>query len=594
MATKRQSTSEATEGDLSNTKRRRWARKDFKPFVRNGDDASSDLHLYARCRLIDFKAIFALDANKLTLDGVAVFDLSLTPTMAQSSCKFCKIFAAMAFPWDNDVLQQNKILEPPFHIRACSGIKFWSIAARKKRLKDDGSIVLGMCNGPLRKATARWDRRDLMGRGVIQPLDPIWPMSSIEGKFRPSSPVQTFPKERLLKLLEHCRQDHCRCSRLKMRFPRGARVINCVSREIVPLNQGWQYLALSYVWGPSSSHPEESDPQMACQSTQLPAALPQTIDDAVQIATVLGFRYLWIDRYCIQQFHAADKKHQISQMANIYSCAVATICALGPDDKAGISGVSQPLESPLQAEAQGMRFVSTGRAIRYFLNKSAWTERGWTFQEAVLSTRCLIFTSEGVVMACHSGTFCENAVASVPSHAVEDEYHRESFLFEQYPSLTKNTSDTEKFQVHRGEYSRRKLGYDADALNAFHGILSQMDVPSYWGIPLCNTSAEVLSKFRRTSNEMAHISFANGLRWETRNPKSSTRRRADELPSWSWVSQAGAVHDAHGGSYLKWYLMRGSWLSNQIWSVKACSNTYLSMDRVQLCRCNLNIWMSDL
>ena len=327
------------------------------------------------------------------------------------------MFAAIAFPWNVGLSQQKNVGEEPFHLRAYNSSRFWSIAARKKRPKGDPSIVLGMYAGVLRKIAYEADRRDLMGRGVIQPLDPTWPMSPTGGNSRPSSPLQTFPRERLLKLLEHCRQDHGRCSssRLKVRFPRGARVIDCVSREVIPLNQDWQYLALSYVWGPASHHPQGMDTRMVCQSTQLPAALPQTIEDAVEVTTALGFKYLWIDRYCIQQFHAADKQHQISQMANIYSCAVATICALGPDDKAGVHGVSQPFESPLQAEAQGMKFVWAGRAIRYFLKQSAWTGRGWTFQETVLSSRCLFFTSEGVVMACQTGIFCENAVASVPT-----------------------------------------------------------------------------------------------------------------------------------------------------------------------------------
>ena len=329
-----------------------------------------------------------------------------------------------------------------------------------------------------------------------------------------------------------------------MRFPRRARVIDCAWREVVPLNQDRQYLALSYVWGPSSSYPEQIDPRMACQYTQLPAALPQTIEDAVEITTALGFQYLWIDRYCIQQFHAADKKHQISQMANIYSCGVASICALGPNDNTGVPGISQPLESPYQAESQGMKFMWAGRAIRYFLKQSAWTGRGWTFQEAVLSPRCTFFTTEGVVMACQTESFCESAMASVLSHAVDDNYHRESLLFEQYIT-NMSGSGRHQFLVHREAYSRRKLGYDEDALHAFNGILSRMDVPSYWGIPIFGLSARNLSKYRRTLAEMVHISFADGLRWGTRGT-GCTKRRSDQLPSWSWVSQASEVSDPHG------------------------------------------------
>lgn len=74
----------------------------------------------------------------------------------------------------------------------------------------------------------------------------------------------------------------------------------------------------------------------------LPEHLPQTIEDSITVVKALGVQYLWVDRYCIKQVHAADKQFQISQMAKIYGRAYATICALGPHGNYGLHGVSIP------------------------------------------------------------------------------------------------------------------------------------------------------------------------------------------------------------------------------------------------------------
>jgi hypothetical protein len=41
------------------------------------------------------------------------------------------------------------------------------------------------------------------------------------------------------------------------------------------------------------------------------------------------------------------------------------------------------------------------------MNVSVWNTRGWTFQEKLLSRRCLIFTTEQTYFACKSEIWCE-------------------------------------------------------------------------------------------------------------------------------------------------------------------------------------------
>ena len=63
------------------------------------------------------------------------------------------------------------------------------------------------------------------------------------------------------------------------------RVIDCTTRSVVAAPHNCRYVALSYVWGADYTyHP-------------LDGTLPQTIEDALVATMVLGFSYLWIDRY---------------------------------------------------------------------------------------------------------------------------------------------------------------------------------------------------------------------------------------------------------------------------------------------------------
>jgi hypothetical protein len=51
-----------------------------------------------------------------------------------------------------------------------------------------------------------------------------------------------------------------------------------------------QYVALSYVWG-------DLEPGPSVEHGILPAQLPRTIEDSILATRLLGYRYLWIDKY---------------------------------------------------------------------------------------------------------------------------------------------------------------------------------------------------------------------------------------------------------------------------------------------------------
>jgi hypothetical protein len=84
------------------------------------------------------------------------------------------------------------------------------------------------------------------------------------------------------------------------------RLIDCQQRQLCT-NVMQPYVCLSYTWGVSAIGSENS-------GTKLPVNLPQTVSDAMTVTLNIGMRYLWIDRYCIEQDNAAEKHDVIRNM----------------------------------------------------------------------------------------------------------------------------------------------------------------------------------------------------------------------------------------------------------------------------------------
>ncbi|KAL9571076.1 hypothetical protein ACKAV7_004787 [Fusarium commune] len=66
-----------------------------------------------------------------------------------------------------------------------------------------------------------------------------------------------------------------------------------------------EYVTLSYVRG--SPTDEEWD------HNGLPEVLPPLLTDAIAVTKSLGFRYLWIDRFCFPQYNAHERRRQLEK-----------------------------------------------------------------------------------------------------------------------------------------------------------------------------------------------------------------------------------------------------------------------------------------
>ena len=86
-----------------------------------------------------------------------------------------------------------------------------------------------------------------------------------------------------------------------------SRLIDCQTRTVI--DAGIQpYLALSYVWGTVTF---DCDTEYSILEGGLPEKLPSTIADAMAATRELGYRYLWVDKYTIDQHDERSKLHDI-------------------------------------------------------------------------------------------------------------------------------------------------------------------------------------------------------------------------------------------------------------------------------------------
>jgi hypothetical protein len=130
--------------------------------------------------------------------------------------------------------------------------------------------------------------------------------------------------EPIRRWLSYCNEYHSSCcvnpSNIRS-WSFELRVIDCESRALVTAPQNeFAYVALSYVWGSESMRPGPLAVDMAAESFQptvLPRDIPKTIEDSIEVVLALGFRYLWVDKYCIDQSEQANVHEQLSVMDQI-------------------------------------------------------------------------------------------------------------------------------------------------------------------------------------------------------------------------------------------------------------------------------------
>jgi hypothetical protein len=366
-------------------------------------------------------------------------------------------------------------------------------------------------------------------------------LRSVPAKLRDIMLAKSWILECLQSHEGHCGQDG------SSGFP--LKVIDCASRKLCEIAPGTPYVCLSYVWGNTSVAHEISSTLSGC--------LPKTIEDSIWVTLQLGYSYIWIDRYCIDQQNDAEKHHLIMYMGAVYRGAKLTIIAAAGDSPhsglPGINGTPRRQQYSHTVGTSGQQIIGL-EVPKQDIEDSVWNTRGWTFQELVLSRRRLVFTRSQMYFQCNNMHRLENLpprhpASSSPDPSMDAGISHDNLIA--FPNLNiGSTVQTIYRQIE--EYYHRNLSFHEDIVKAVTGIINSFELgqgtdriraTQLFGLPIfysqtsptfCLPSEKKCSPtvFTPTST------FAHSLIW-TISPPFDTEYSVvtDTLfPSWSWAS----------------------------------------------------------
>jgi Heterokaryon incompatibility protein (HET) len=272
------------------------------------------------------------------------------------------------------------------------------------------------------------------------------------------------------------------------------------------------------------------------------------------LVRALGERYLWVDALCIVQDDEENKTRQIANMDVVYGKAFATVVAIhGASADAGLPGVRPGTRPPqrietLVAEAgprdldydpggsdssaanldgRGrvgsfvyrlrqrhqqvtLHLVATPPPLQFAIEASRWHTRGWTFQECLLSRRCLYFSECYVYFQCgRRDKVLSECGVNGPVRRKDDWDSWDtpgeapgaktlnnplSGLQQELADLGPDARRAKIFTVYSRlveKYTLRKLSYDSDIINAFLGTFTVLNEFFHSDI-LCGLPASAL------------------------------------------------------------------------------------------------------
>ncbi|KAH8667970.1 heterokaryon incompatibility protein-domain-containing protein [Tricladium varicosporioides] len=546
--------------------------------------------LCATCAAIDFDAAFSLQIRRSKGKLICLLD-PVAKTPASSQCPLCRLFMELSpGPPDRETGPEQRMSE----LRAFSSLVVYGDGRRDVKPKRDrihsnvkDSVFLAVVpsQGDLENS---WHRQVYIAPDLglkSMPEDVTFRVCEVK--------YDTIDFSRIVDWLHFCRSHHKLCNSPNKDIARGLKVIDCSTRNIIPALNGWKYAALSYVWGLAPL----SDDLIVLDYLPV-GTIPVTIEDAIKVTVNLGLRYLWIDRYCINQCDQHEKHIQVSQMDIVYSNAEFTIIAAAGDNPMhGLPGMGTSHRVPQpSAKLHGIVLRSTLPDGKFAVDESSWSKRGWTYQEAILSRRRLVFTRHQVYFQCNGMHCCESIIKPLGLLHVKNKQRMKAFNGDGPFSAGGLGKYPWQLLDRISEFTGRRLSYESDSLNAMLGILNaykhlRHPVFHYYGVPslppYMNTQkiGVAFGKLIRMVPlpDNPENGLATGLCWFLDKP--SQRRYG--FPSWSWAGWSGKVSRATHDRFRYFYGFPEGQLNLKIWielgdaSLYRWGHVVMSLDELQ-------------
>lgn len=301
------------------------------------------------------------------------------------------------------------------------------------------------------------------------------------------------------------------------------------------------YTALSHCWG---DHVRRDQLTTTHNKGRRLRALPfqamaPTFKDAIIATRSLGYRYLWIDVFCIVQDDDQDWARECGLMAPVFANAAVVLAAsyASSSDVGFLHARSRSMPSAIfggfwerfpNGDIQvgphtlGVEMQAVGRFkdpswVR--IGHDALSRRAWAYQEKALCTRILNFHREQLVFECRHGRRYERR----PTYFRK----RNPFLSENVLLPLAEYSGPSNWRKAVKNVTSRFITYGNDVLPALAGIASR-----YQNLTGHTFAAGL---WRET--------FLEDMAWTTSSHGSSNAKYASTSwsPSWSWASCPGSV-----------------------------------------------------
>lgn len=304
--------------------------------------------------------------------------------------------------------------------------------------------------------------------------------------------------------------------------PDGFCLLDITALKVVDALGHEPYIALSYPWSHIDQFEIKRDGPYTLKD------LPKVLQDVVGLVKSLrfGVNHIWMDRLCINQNDQNQKTANINAMGDIYGAAFATIIFAVPSRQyleQGIPGLSAPRPPYQQTETIGtVKLATTYPPLEIAITTSQWNTRAWTFQEGLLSSRCILFGPEQSYFECAEMGCCESIIE--PSLEMCEQDHLIPYKSRlRNPYLVTYNFDSLYWRLVR-DYTGRDMSFASDSLHAFAAFATEFEragILLTWGLPI--------------SSSVLH------LLWEHEPWDYRDINRRDEFPSWSWAGWSGTA-----------------------------------------------------
>jgi len=316
-----------------------------------------------------------------------------------------------------------------------------------------------------------------------------------------------------------------------------------------------QYIALSYCWGRIlHTRMKTTRANLRERKYQIPwDEIPPLFRDAFKAVRKLDLHYIWIDSLCIIQDDKRDWRLEAAKMGDIYRNAfltIATVSANSTDEgfllrEKPYKATQLPFASSRNPNVKGHFYVQFSgeyddeEEFRHDVEKSRWNERGWTFQERLLSRRIIFFGRNLLHFECREHRRSENYSGAMKR---DIPWYQVINAKKEWRVLRASWRDVVL------DYTSRKFTYNRDKMVALSGLVADIsESMRALGQPIKYLAGhwmqDVCEELLWTSSDPWSTPLFALTDYDKRRLSEKTEEATDTCtaPTWSWCSNRGLI-----------------------------------------------------